>query len=76
EAARAGEHGAGFAVVADEVRNLSQRAAAATRESGSLIERSQATSRQADETGAAVAERFARILARSRELDGLIGEVS
>jgi len=76
EAARAGAHGAGFAVVADEVRNLSQRAAAATRESGSLIERSQATSRQADETGAAVAERFTRILARSRELDVLIGAVS
>ena len=38
EAARAGEAGAGFAVVADEVRNLALRAAAAAKNTSSLIE--------------------------------------
>jgi methyl-accepting chemotaxis protein len=37
EAARAGEHGKGFAVVAVEVRKLAERAGAATKEIGSLI---------------------------------------
>ena len=76
EAARAGEHGTGFAVVADEVRNLSRRAAEATGESGSLIERSQTASREAEQVGAEVAERFGQILGRSRELDELISELS
>ncbi len=76
EAARAGEHGAGFAVVADEIRSLSRRAAEATQESGELIERSQATSHEAEQVGAVVATRFSQILGRSREIDSLIGELS
>jgi len=48
----------------------------ATRESGGLIERSQLTSRQAEEIGHAVAERFTGILGRSRDLDGLIGDIA
>lgn len=38
EAARAGESGKGFAVVADEVRKLAERASAATKEIGNLIQ--------------------------------------
>ena len=65
----------GLRFVADEVRSLSRRAAEATSESGGLIERSQAASREAEQVGAAVAERFGQILGRSRELDALISEL-
>ncbi len=75
EAARAGTHGAGFAVVADEVRSLSKRCAAATRESGVLIERSQAASREAEGVGAAVADRFGRILGHNRDLDSRLADL-
>jgi len=75
EAARAGTHGAGFAVVADEVRSLSKRAAVATQESGGLIERSQAASREAEAVGAAVAERFGRILGHNRDLDARLADL-
>ena len=37
EAARAGDQGRGFAVVADEIRKLAERAAAATREAGTML---------------------------------------
>jgi methyl-accepting chemotaxis protein len=75
EAARAGTHGAGFAVVADEVRSLSKRCAAATSESGGLIERSQMASREAEAVGAAVAERFGRILGHNRDLDARLAQL-
>lgn len=64
EAARAGQAGLSFAVVADEVRNLSLRCAAASRETGALIEESV---RNAQEGEARVAEAARAIQAVSED---------
>lgn len=47
EAARAGEQGRGFAVVADEVRNLAQKTQTSTTEIRGIIERLQASAKEA-----------------------------
>ena len=46
ESIRAGEHGRGFAIIAEEIRKLAERAAAATREIGTLVEAIQADTQE------------------------------
>jgi ABC-type transporter Mla subunit MlaD len=46
ESIRAGEHGRGFAIVAEEIRKAAERAAAATREIGTLVEAIQAETQE------------------------------
>jgi methyl-accepting chemotaxis protein len=76
EAARAGDAGRGFAVVADEVRALAQRAAAAARETGTLIAdgaRHAAAGVAANtRTRAALAE----ITSRADRVGAVVGEIA
>ena len=76
EAARAGEAGAGFAVVAEEVRNLAQRSAQAARETAEKIEDSIRKSNHGVGLSSRVAESLQQILARAREMDGLVAEIA
>jgi methyl-accepting chemotaxis protein len=76
EAARAGEAGAGFAVVADEVRNLAQRAAAAAKNTGELIE---ATVNKINAGNALVKETdkaFEEVVANAAKVAELVGEIA
>ena len=76
EAARAGEQGRGFAVVASEVRMLAKRSADAAREIKTLIARSvdqvQAGTTVVRGAGVTIEE----IVASSRRVDQLLGEVA
>jgi methyl-accepting chemotaxis protein len=76
EAARAGEAGAGFAVVAGEVRNLAQRSADAAHETTSKIEGNVARTEHGAQASVQVAESFAAILGRVRQLDALVGDIA
>jgi len=76
EAARAGEAGKGFAVVAEEVRNLAQRAAAAAKDTSTLIE----TSINHTERGVAVTgqsrQAFSETASSAAEVAALVEEVA
>jgi methyl-accepting chemotaxis protein len=76
EAARAGEAGAGFAVVADEVRNLAMRAAAAAKDTSTLIENTVKNIQDSrgilDKTNKA----FSQITESSAKVGQLIEEIS
>ena len=90
EAARAGEAGMGFAVVAEEVRNLAQRSALAAKETARMIEASVAQSSRGVEVNdrvtarigeivqksGGVRESLAVIVAKAREVDGLVGTIA
>jgi twitching motility protein PilJ len=65
ESIRAGEHGRGFAVIAEEIRKLAERAAAATREIGALVEAIQADTRESIQ---ALAEEQVRMQGESHQL--------
>ncbi len=76
EAARAGEQGRGFAVVASEVRMLAQRSAGAAREIKTLINHSV----EQVEAGAGIVRKagitIEEIVASSKRVDQLLGEVA
>jgi methyl-accepting chemotaxis protein len=76
EAARAGEAGMGFAVVAEEVRSLAQRSAASAKETAGKIE----IAIQNGENGVVISQKVAQsldvIVAKAREVDALIAEIS
>ena len=76
EAARAGEAGMGFAIVAEEVRSLARRSAEAARETAGKIEGAIANTHQGVDISSKVATALHEIVARVREVDQLVTEVS
>jgi len=76
EAARAGAAGMGFAVVADEVRTLAQRSATAAKETTAKIEGAISRTGQGVEISTKVAGTLADIVARVRQVDELVAQVT
>lgn len=76
EAARAGEAGAGFAVVADEVRSLALKAAAAAKNTASLIETSVKKIHEGSEIAAKANHAFERVTEGTRKSTGLVSEIT
>jgi methyl-accepting chemotaxis protein/methyl-accepting chemotaxis protein-1 (serine sensor receptor) len=75
EAARAGEAGMGFAVVADEVRNLAGRCGQAAKDTAGMIEQSVTRSRDGSAKLQRLSDLVRSIIARSREVKGLVDQV-
>ena len=76
EAARAGEAGAGFAVVAEEVRSLAQRSAAAAKETAAKIEVAIHNGEQGVLISSKVATALDIIVAKARQVDELVAEIT
>ena len=76
EAARAGEAGAGFAVVADEVRNLAQRAAAAAKNTGELIESTVNKINDGNQLVKKTDQAFGEVVININKVAELIGEIA
>jgi len=76
EAARAGQAGAGFAVVADEVRNLALRAAGASQNTGTLIEKNLAEIKEGSELVEETERQFKVVAESSHKIAGLISEIA
>jgi methyl-accepting chemotaxis protein len=75
EAARAGEAGKGFAVVAEEVRALAQRAAAAARETGTVVQRSLERTTAGATAAKLVDESLGAIQGSAEQVSALLGGV-
>ena len=76
EAARAGEAGAGFAVVASEVRNLALRAAAAARETATLIEGTVKKVKEGEQFVVKSNGVFSHVSDSTAKVGGLVAEIS
>ncbi len=75
EAARAGEAGKGFAVVADEVRNLSQRSAAAVKDTASLINETASRVGRGTAIADELGEKFDAIISSIRQIKDMTTEI-
>jgi methyl-accepting chemotaxis protein len=76
EAARAGDAGSGFAVVAEEVRSLAQRSASAAKETTEKITATSERTHAGSEISIKVAGTLATILAKAREVEGLVSKIA
>jgi methyl-accepting chemotaxis protein len=76
EAARAGQAGAGFAVVADEVRNLAVRAAAAAKNTNSLIEGTVTRVKDGYELMSVTSQAFNKVAGSANRAAELLAEIA
>jgi len=76
EAARAGDAGRGFAVVADEVRQLAIRAAAAARETSSLLEETVATAGDSVKMGVQVGQHLGAVTIDMDRVSSVVSDIA
>jgi len=76
EAARAGDAGRGFAVVADEVRQLAIRAAAAARETSSLLEETVITASNSVKMGTQVGQHLGAVTTDMDRVSSVVSDIA